>query len=215
MAVQIIMKVKVRDQLGKGANKKLRASGFVPAIIYGNREKPLPISFNENELLKLTHGAFHEHIVFNLDIELSPQKTERIMAFVKEMQKEPITDSFLHIDFYEMNPQKPVSIEVPVEAIGEAKGVKLEGGVLEHITREVLIQSLPGQIPDSIKIDLSNLGAGEVIHVRDLKVAEGITILDDPERVVFTIIRGSKLAKAETAAVAPGVTPSSTPTAEA
>jgi len=195
MAVQINIKAKVRDQSGKGANRKLRQKGFTPAILYGNREKALPLYFDTNEFNKKTHGELHENTIFNLKIEGDPvSKDEPIIAIVKESQFEPITDKMVHIDFYEMKTGKLVSMEVPVKTIGQAKGVKVSGGILEHVQREILIECLPRLIPDTIKVDITNLDAGEAIHIRDLQVPEGITILEDPEKVVITIVHAAKAA---------------------
>lgn len=201
MAVQINIKAKVRDQSGKGANRKLRQKGSTPAILYGNREKALPLYFDTNEFIKKTHGELHENTIFNLKIEGDPtSKDENIKAIIKESQFEPITDKMVHIDFYEMKTGKPVSMEVPIETIGQAKGVKVSGGILEHVQREVLIECLPRLIPDSIKVDVTNLDAGEAIHIRDLQIPEGITVLEDPEKVVFTIVHAAKAATAVTPA---------------
>jgi len=87
-------------------------------------------------------------------------------------------------------------VEIPIEVVGEARGVKVGGGILEHVMREVAVECLPRLIPDSIKVDVSTPDAGEAIHVRDLQVPEGVTILDDPERVVFTIGQGTKVTTA-------------------
>lgn len=193
MAVQISIKAKVRDQIGKGANRRLRRTGFTPAVLYGNREKSLPICFNTNDFLKRTHGELHENVIFNLDIEgdPTPQK-EQIRAIIKELQFEPLKDTLVHIDFYEMVAGRLISMEVPVEVVGEARGVKVEGGTLEHLMREILVECLPRLIPESIRVDVSNLGAGEAMHVRDIQPPEGIKILDDPEKVVLTILHGAK-----------------------
>ena len=213
MAVQINIKAKVRDQFGKGANKRLRRSGFTPAVLYGNREKALPLWFNTNEFLKQTHGEVHENVIFNLDIESDPNhKGENVRAIIKELQFEPIKDTLVHIDFYEMVAGKPISVEVPVEAIGEARGVKVGGGILEHIKREVLVECLPRFIPDSIKVDITNLDLGGAIHVRDLIPPEGVTLIDDPAGVVFSIVHAAKVTTAaETAAAA---APASAPAPE-
>ena len=193
MAVQINIKAKVRDQSGKGANRKLRQKGLTPAILYGNREKALSLYFDTNEFIKKTHGELHENTIFNLTIEGDPaNKDETVQAIIKESQFEPITDKMVHVDFYEMKTGKPVSMEVPIESIGKAKGVKVSGGILEHVQREVLIECLPRLIPDSIKVDVTDLDAGEAIHIRDLPVPEGITVLEDPEKVVFTIVHAAK-----------------------
>jgi len=200
MAVQIDLKVKVRDRFGKGANKSLRRMGATPAILYGNREKALPLYFDTNEFLKQTHGEVHENIIFNLKIENSANKEETVRAIIKELQFEPIKDTLVHVDFYETVADKPISIEVPVEAVGEAKGVKIGGGILDHVKRQILVECLPTAIPDSIQVDVTNLDAGEAIHVRDVKAPEGVTILEDPDTVLFTISHGEKVVAAEPAA---------------
>ncbi|MEW5800879.1 MAG: 50S ribosomal protein L25 [bacterium] len=191
MAVQINIKAKVRDRFGKEASKKSRREGLTPAILYGNREKALPLWFDTNEFLKQVHGEIHENVIFNLKIEsASNPQGEDVRAIIKELQFEPKRDTLVHIDFYEMVAGKLISIEVPIEAIGEPRGVKIGGGILEHIKREVLVECLPKAIPDSIKVDITNLDVAGAIHVRDLEAPEGVTLLDDPEGVVFTIVHG-------------------------
>jgi large subunit ribosomal protein L25 len=202
MAVQINIKAKVRDRFGKEANKSLRRNGFTPAILYGNREKALPIWFDTNDFLKQSHGEIHENVIFNLDIESDAnQKGEKVRAVIKEIQFEPRKDTLVHIDFYEMVAGKPISLEVPVEAVGEPRGVKIGGGILEHIKREVLVECLPRFIPELIRVDIANLDVGGAIHVRDLEAPEGVTFLDDLEGVVFTIVHG--MATAPTAVSEP------------
>ncbi|MEW6381143.1 MAG: 50S ribosomal protein L25 [bacterium] len=204
MAVQINIKAKVRDQFGKEANKSLRRKGFTPAILYGNREKALPLWFDTNEFLKQTHGELHENVIFNMKIEADANhKEETVRAIIKELQFEPKKDTLVHVDFYEMVADKAISMEVPVETVGEARGVKLGGGILDHVKREILVECLPKFIPDSIKVDITNLDAGEAIHVRDLKAPEGVTILEDPGTVLLTITQGSKIAAAAEPAPAP------------
>ena len=193
MAIQINVKAMVRDQTGKGANRKLRRKGLTPAILYGHRKKALPLYFNTNEFLKQTHRELHENIIFNLEIEGGSKQNEKVKAIIKELQFEPISDKMVHVDFYEMTTGKPVSMEVPIEAVGVARGVKVGGGILEHVMREVLIECLPRLIPESIKVDVTNLDTGGAIHIRDLEVPEGITVLDDPEKVVFTIVHAAKV----------------------
>jgi len=193
MAVQINIKAKVRDQFGKEANKRLRRGGFTPAVLYGNREKALPLWFDTNDFLKKTHGEVHENVIFNLEIESdSNHKEEKVKAIIKELQVEPIKDTLVHIDFYEMVAGKLISMEVPVESVGEPRGVKLGGGMLDHIKREVLVECLPKDIPESIKVDITNLDLGGAIHVRDLPTPEGVTFLDDPEGVIFSVSYGVK-----------------------
>jgi len=188
MAVQVSMKVKLRESAGKGANRRLRREGFTPAILYGNREKALPICFDSTEFLKQTQGGVHENLIFNLEV---PQE-EAVEAIIKEMQLEPVTDKVVHIDFYELVKGRAVTVEIPIEITGEAKGVKTGGGILEHVMRQVAVECIPSLIPDFIKADVSNLDVGEAIHVRDLQVPEGVTILEDPGRVVFTVVHGTK-----------------------
>ena len=208
MAVQINIKAKVRDQFGKEANKRLRRGGFTPAVLYGNREKALPLWFNTKDFLKQTHGEIHENVIFNLEIASdSTHKEEKLRAIIKEIQYEPMKDTLVHIDFYEMVAGKLVSMEVPIEAIGEPRGVKIGGGMLEHIKREVLVECLPKFIPESIKVDITNLDLGGSIHVRDLTAPEGVTFIDDPEGVIFSVVYGVKAATTAETAASPASAP--------
>ncbi len=204
MAVQINIKAKVRDQFGKEANKRLRRGGFTPAVLYGNREKALPLWFNTKDFLKQVHGEIHENVIFNLEIESdATHKEEKLRAIIKEIQYEPMKDTLVHIDFFEMVAGKLVSMEIPVEAIGEPRGVKIGGGILEHIKRDVLVECLPTAIPESIKVDITNLDLGGAIHVRDLTAPEGVTFIDDPAGVIFSVVHGVKAPTTEEPTASP------------
>ena len=200
MAVQINMKVNIRDQFGKELNGRMRRKGLTPAILFGSREKALPLYLDTNEFLRLAHGELHENTIYNLEIE--SMSNEPVRAIIKELQFDPVSDKLLHIDFYEMTAGKVVSMEVPIEAVGEARGVKVSGGYLEHVMREVTIQCLPKYIPDLIKVDVSNLDAGDAIHIKDIEVPEGVTIINDPGKVIFSIVhpKGATAEKEEISA---------------
>lgn len=194
MAIQLNLEAKKRDGTGKEAARKIRAQGWTPAIIYGKRKSPLPVSFNTNNFLKIVHGEAHENMLFK--VEIKDQKSKNMSnvsnVIIKEMQFDPVKGTLLHVDLFEVSMDQTIEVHVPIETINEAIGVKEEGGLLDHVARDILVECLPDNLPERIEVDVSNLRLGEAIHIRDIKFPAGVKPAENSDKVVLTIIHKLK-----------------------
>jgi large subunit ribosomal protein L25 len=168
----------------KGGARKLRRSGRVPAVLYGIGEVPKPVSLDAKELdiLLRKHGA--SSII--LDLAVEGEAAGKSSALVKEIQRHTVTGQVLHVDLQRVSAERKLTVDVPIVLTGEATGVK-EGGVMETILREIQVECLPGDMPDKLEIDVSEMNIGDAIHVRDLSLPK-TEILNDPENVVVTLV---------------------------
>src|SRR5687767_6407911 len=180
---QIVIDGGLREGTGKGANRKLRRNGRVPAVLYGHKSKSMALDVDPKDIFKILHSDSGENTIFGLNV---PGR-ERLNCLIKEYQLEPISHSLLHADFYEVAMDETLEVKVPLETEGEAYGVKTEGGLMDIVHRELHVECLPGDIPESIVVNVTNLKIGDLIRVRDLVVSDKIKILDDPETVVVAI----------------------------
>lgn len=188
----------LRTKTGKGAARQFRRDGLIPGTVYGNKANLL-ITINQTDLLMLLKKA-QANAILNLKIENKKNKT----VVIKEIQKDIITRDILHVDLFEISMKKKLKIGVPVEEIGIAVGTKM-GGVLTHLLREIKVECLPENIPQSIKIDVTDLDIGHSLHVRDIKIPDGVTVLDNPDDTVCVvkIVEAEKSKEAEEEAAAP------------
>ncbi len=178
------IKATPREGTGKGANRKLRATGRVPAVVYGHNEKTRELSLDAHELQVLFSKISVENTVIRLDIE--GEKGE-VKALVREVQSNPVKGNLYHVDFYQIHANEKVDVEVPVHLVGAAPGVKA-GGVMDHQIHELPVRCLPSAIPESFEVDVSALELGDSIHVSDLKVPEGVEIEMDGDRTVCSVV---------------------------
>lgn len=164
---------------------RLRHEGLVPGVVYGRETKPLPVTVNQREFIKLLHSKVGEHalVTLRLDDTTSWEKP----ALVKAIQHDPVDGHIIHIDFHAIVLTEQLRVKVPVVLKGEAVGVKQEGGVLEHFLREVEVECLPTEIPEQVEFDIAALKIGETIHVRDLVAPKQAKITSDPAGVIASI----------------------------
>lgn len=174
----------IRNQSGKTYARRLRRQGLIPAILYGPQLNSTPVSINLSQLEKNLRKGW-ENILFDLRIDDNEESQTRTFI-LKELQIDPISKEPLHVDFYEVTMDKPIAIEVPIEFIGIAPGVK-EGGLLQSLKRSVLVECLPSDIPDSIKIDVSGLNIGDSIRVSDISLKHGVKALADSNIVLVAV----------------------------
>jgi large subunit ribosomal protein L25 len=180
---QITVQSSVRELKGKGPNRRLRIAGKIPAVLYGHKSQNMALEVDPKEIFKILHSDTGENTIFLLDV---PGK-EKINVLIKEYQLEPVSHRLLHADFYEVAMDEVLEVDVPLEVIGEAYGVKTEGGLLDIVHRELRVECLPADIPENIEVDVTELKIGDHIRVKDLKISEKIKILDDPETVVVAV----------------------------
>jgi large subunit ribosomal protein L25 len=161
-----------RETRGKNEARRLRASGKIPAVVYGAQKEGetgtnVPVAVDPKPLLRILHS--HSGVNTLITLKVDGEGDARVL--VKDFLVDPITNSMLHADFVRVNMDRRVTVKVPVVIKGEPRGVKIEGGVLDFVNREIELESLPLEIPDSIEIDVANLGLNDAVYVRD--VAQG------------------------------------------
>jgi large subunit ribosomal protein L25 len=165
--------------------KKLRATGRVPAVIYGRHNPPQNLEVNVKDIKDLIHGSVSENVL--LDLEVQGDSKPRRLALVQEIQHHVLSQQVLHVDLHEVSENERVTIMVPVEATGEAAGVKTGGGTLEHVLFKLKVRALPKDLPEVLTLDVSRLEIGQAIHIGDIKPPEGVEILGDKHISVLAV----------------------------
>ncbi|MBI5492022.1 MAG: 50S ribosomal protein L25 [Deltaproteobacteria bacterium] len=189
---RINLSAKSRQETGKGPARRLRNSGLVPAVLYGSGIKgAVTISLNGKELDKILHTAAGGNVLVNLNVEGAKN---RIVMF-KDVLRHPLKGSIEHVDLLEILMDHKLTVEVPVHIVGKAAGLAF-GGIVSQEHRKIRIECLPTHIPDSFDLDVTPLGIGQSLHVKDIQLAEGLRALDDPDMTIVSIV-------APTAEVAP------------
>jgi large subunit ribosomal protein L25 len=191
------LQAQLRNGAGKGAARKLRASGRVPGVLYGQGQEPVSISVSSQELLHLFHASGGATMLVDLEID-----GREHLAIPREVQRDHIHSRFIHVDFLAVNRNEKVTLSVEVHEIGEAPGVKL-GGVVEHHLREVEVECLPSDVPEGIEADISSLELGDMLRVTDLRPPTGVAILTDADQPIISIITPAAL-RTETDLLLPG-----------
>lgn len=184
---KIILKAEVRTETGKAVAKDLRAKGIVPANVYSGSSGAISIQVPIGELAGALQTKAGENVLITLKISGGKSAIKEKTVLIKEIQREPIRDGILHVDFNEISLTETLKINVPLASKGEPIGVKVDGGVLEHIMWELQVECLPTDIPEKIEVDVSNLKLGESLHVKDIVVPEGVKILNDPELITMIV----------------------------
>ncbi|HEX16206.1 MAG TPA: 50S ribosomal protein L25/general stress protein Ctc [Deltaproteobacteria bacterium] len=175
-----------RKELGKGPCKRLRRQGFVPAIFYGHKEMPIPLAIRVSDLKRLLAKPEARASFIELRIRGEDGNEIQKLVLLKEIQRDPIKDTYLHVDLYGVAMDEEIYMEVPIHLVGRPVGVE-KGGILEQILREVEVKGLPGDIPPRIDVDVSSLDIGDAIHVEDLHL-EKIKVMADPDQAIATVI---------------------------
>jgi large subunit ribosomal protein L25 len=172
MSEQLAIAAAVRSDLGKGASRRLRRSvDHIPAIIYGAGKDPIPLTIIRKDLEKaLENEAFFSQVIdVNVDGDVQP-------AILKDLQRHPARNSVMHADFLRVDAKVAIKVNVPLHFVNEEKchGVKIEGGIIEHMLTELEVLCLPGLIPEYIEVDMLNVTTSDIIHISDLKLPEGV-----------------------------------------
>jgi large subunit ribosomal protein L25 len=174
-----------REKSGKGGSRQARIAGFVPAVVYGLGIEALNVQINERELTHLIHGALGEHAIVQLTVEGEAKLSGP--AMLKEVQHDPVRGQVIHADLFRIDLSKKITTMVPTRLEGQAKGV-VDGGIVEHTTREVEVACLPTAVPDFLAVTISDLGIGHSLHVSALVVPEGVDVLTNPDRVLVSCL---------------------------
>jgi len=184
-----------RTEFGKGPARQLRREGKVPGVLYGQGEA-VSISLDPIEFSKVMQAKQQGYVLIALSDKPAKGKTER-NAILKEVQYDPLTGDVLHADFFEVVMDKPIKVSIPIVVTGNIPvGVTL-GGVLRQRERYLSLEGLPGDIPDTVSFDASNLEIGQVVKLKDLPLEKTLTPQDDPEKVIITLTMKKKLVEEE------------------
>ena len=205
---KIILEVEARQETGKNACRRIRAAGKIPGNVYGLDAAPFMVSVDPKEieqLLRLESGA---NTIFTLSMAGQERKRD---SMIKELQRDPVSERPLHVDFVRVDLSKAVHVAVPIRLIGVADGVKNEGGIMDFVHREVNVECLPGDIPEHLDVEVSHLHINQNVALKDLTVDERVKLLDDPEQIVAVVVPprieetpATEEAEAEAAAAAEG-----------
>jgi large subunit ribosomal protein L25 len=175
--------IRKREGIGKGPARRLRRAGQVPGTLYGGAS-PVNVAVAPKDVLRLIHGHEGSTQLFRVTFEGT---TDAKMAIIRDMQFDPVSESLIHVDLQEVAMDRAIQVTVAVHHVGEAIGVRDTQGILEMVLREVRVSCLPGNIPDHLEADITNLAIHDVLTVKDLKVPEGVRILNDPNQAVVTV----------------------------
>ena len=173
MSDQFELKAEVREDLGKGASRRLRRlADHIPAIIYGGDKDPQPLTLIRKDLEKaLENEAFYSHV---LTINVGKDKQQ---AILKDLQRHPAKNKVMHADFLRVDDKTVVKVHIPIHFLNETtcKGVKVQGGMIQHMETDIEVQCLPGDIPEYIEVDMLEVETGQIVHLSDITLPEGVT----------------------------------------
>jgi large subunit ribosomal protein L25 len=177
-----------RSTRGKNEARRLRAAGKIPAVVYGVQKegdapKTVEVAVDPKPLMRILHSSGVNTLI---TLKVDGEGDSRVL--VKEFIVDPVTSTLLHADFYRVNMGRRIQVSVPVVIKGEARGVKVDGGIIDFVHREIEIESLPGEIPESIEVDVANLGLNEAIHGRDVIGQARWTPVSDVDMMLVHVI---------------------------
>ena len=181
---EIIVTAKGRDGRGKNAARRLRRDGMIPGVVYGGKGENVAVAVDPKALKKVLRSEAGRNTILKLDIAGAGATN----AILKSWQVDPIKENFLHADFYRIAMDVAIRVTIPVHVRGEARGVKVDAGILELIMREIEVECLPGDIPEHIAVDVSDLGLNGALRVSDLQVNEKVKVLESADQVVVHVV---------------------------
>jgi len=197
---EFVVPAESRSETGKNANRRLRSRGMIPGVVYAEGKVAVAVAVSPREIGTILKSASGENTLFDLELGGSRRK-----VILKEFQREPLRGQILHADFYEVALDKAIEVRVHVELEGTPVGVKLQGGIVDFVTRELEVSCLPADIPEKITVDISHLELNKHLRVSDLKLGDKVKILADADIVIAHVVLPKAEVAAETA-VAEGVT---------
>jgi large subunit ribosomal protein L25 len=190
---RVKLEVMEREQRGTLPSRRLRRQGLIPGVLYGNGKPAHAICIPERELRRVLTGSAGTHAI--LDVVLEGKKTVH-PSILKEFQRDRVRDKLIHVDLQEVRLDRPIQATVSVQLVGEAQGSK-EGGVLSQVNREVTVEALPMEVPEHLDLDVSGMAIGDTLRVADLRVPDGVTLVDDPESVLATVTMPTRVEEPE------------------
>lgn len=184
MSTNVTLTAQKREGTGKGVARKLRQAGRVPAVLYGRELEAIHLSVNALEADHLFHTISVDNTIVELAVE---GEKEAYQTLVREIQTHPWKASLIHIDFLRIQAGVAVDVDVPLNLVGIPAGVKLDGGVLEQIIHDLAVRCIPSNIPESVEVDVSHLALGDVMHISDIQLSEGVEVRIAPERTICAV----------------------------
>jgi len=182
----IELKANIRATVGNGPARRLRQAGQIPAVLYGPKTESVLLSVNKSDLDMALKQGRSGQIMLNLVVQDNGEAYTR-PAMIKELQLHPVSRNYLHIDFYEIDLDRKITLGIPVVTVGSSVGVE-RGGVLQIIRRELEVECLPFEVPESIEIDITDLDMGDAIHLKDISLDGDVELLGEPNLTVVTVL---------------------------
>lgn len=180
------LKARIRKGAGKGVSRKLRASGFIPAVLYGPGSNSISLSIQSADLVAHLRAEKGEAGFIKLVIQGEGAHQEKL-SIIKELQTNPVTQSLIHADFYEIRMDHKITMDIPIHLVGQPVGVKM-GGELHQFKRDLKVSGLPGIMPKFIEVDITGLDIGNTLRVAELKLADGVEILDSEDAQIISVV---------------------------
>lgn len=183
MRKDITIAAESRDSRGKNEARRLRAKGSMPAVLYGGEAGPTPVAVNPKELTKILHSKTGHNTIFNLSVT-----GENTPVMIIDWQYDPIKDSLLHVDLKRIDLSKRIIVKVPVVTHGDPKGVKLQGGIHEVVTREIEIDTLPDEIPEEFTVDVTELMIGQSVRASEIPMTGSAKLISPADAVISHVV---------------------------
>lgn len=183
---QVVCEARIRKEKGKGAAHKVRRQGLVPAILYSKGAESIMLNVETRDLQKVLSSKAGLNVIINLKIKDNGKQSDEAMAMISEVQRDIFQKMYLHVDFHRIRMDEKVRATVSLSFQGHAKGEK-EGGMTDHLRYDIEIEGLPGALPQRVEIDVTGLEIGDSLHVRDLKLPEGVVPLTDRDEMVVVV----------------------------
>jgi large subunit ribosomal protein L25 len=180
---EFVVPAESRTETGKNVNRRLRSRGMIPGVLYAAGKEAVSVAVSPQEIFAILKSDSGENTLFDLDLGGSKRK-----VILKEYQREPLRGKLLHADFYEVALDKVITVKVHIELEGTPVGVKLQGGIVDFVTRDLEVECLPADIPAKITVDISHLELGKHLRVSDLKLGDKVQILAEPEVVIAHVV---------------------------
>jgi large subunit ribosomal protein L25 len=183
MKNDITITAKLRLTRGKNEARRMRVQGLTPAVLYGAGQESVAVTVNPREVAKILHSGSGANTIFNLSVDGNSTP-----VMIVDHQNDPVRDSLLHVDLKRIDLTKPIVVKIPIAITGEAQGVKLQGGLLEVIKREIEIECLPDEIPDHFTVDVGELMIGQNVRASAVSLPERMKLISSPEQVIAHVV---------------------------
>ena len=180
---ELVVEAQTRTEFGKNSNRRLRASGLIPGVIYGSGRETMHVAVDPSEVVKILHSESGHNTIFKLAVE-----KDLADVLIKDLQLDPLKGTLLHADFQTVSLDQVMAFQVPVDVQGTAVGVKTHGGILDLVMREIDVECLPGDVPDSLPIDVTELNIGDAVRVSDLAEDPKVQIMSDGDLVIAHVV---------------------------